>query len=103
MITRTGTTWSIDNIIRDLASRDIWAHGGGDAYADKLEALENRAEAERKQGLKDDLTNRASLAYQLYKRRTGQRVTSPGMGSGRHVPTSSPSGSTSTTGIVLTD
>lgn len=101
LIYRTGTTWSIDNIIADLKSRDIWAHGGAAKAADTLDQQEADAETARKARIRDDMWMRAGLGYAMYKRRTGQRVTSPGMGSERHLPTTSSSGSTAGSGIVL--
>ncbi len=102
MLTRTSQTagWDIDPLIRSLKARDIWAQGGGDATADILDKSEAEAEALRKKDLRNEFDARASLGYALYKRRTGQRVTSPGMGSERHVPTTSSSGSTAATGLV---
>lgn len=95
-------SWSIDNIIASLQARDIWRHGGGDSYADKLEASENEAERVRKADLRDDMMQRADLAYDLYKRRTGQRVSSPGVATRAPLPTKLPSGSTGGSGIVIT-
>ncbi len=103
LIYRTGLTWSIDNIIADLKSRDIWAHGGADKTADLMDATEEKADEGRKKALRDDMWMRSGMAWSSYQRRTGQRVTSPGMGSERHVPTSSSSGSTGESGIHLTD
>jgi hypothetical protein len=102
LIFRTGVTWSIDNIIAQLQSRDIWAHGGGEKAADTLEAAEQRVEQTRQKDLRDDMWMRSGQAWESYQRRTGQRVTSPGMGSGRHVPTASPSGSIGGSGLVIT-
>lgn len=96
-------SWSIDNIIASLAARDIWAHGGGEAMADKVDAAEAKADATRRKDLRDDMWMRSGAAYESYKRRTGQRVSSPGMGSERHVPTAGSSGSTGGSGLVLTD
>lgn len=103
LIYRTGTVWSIDNIIADLKSRDLWAAGGAEKAADALEAQEAKAEAATKQKTRDDMWNRAGLAYNLYQRRTGQRVTSPGMSSERHAPTTAPSSRTVSSGLVLAD
>jgi hypothetical protein len=97
-------SWSIDNIIASLQARDIWAHGGGDAFVDKQEAAEEAEDQARRAALRDDLTNRAALAYQLYKRRTGQRISSSGVATkGAPLSTKHPSGSTGGSGIVLTD
>lgn len=102
MITRERQTggWDIDPLIRSLKARDIWAVGGGDKMADLLDGQDTAQEDQRKADLRNDMDARAGLAYALYKRRTGQRVTSPGMGSERHVPTSRSSGSTASAGLV---
>jgi hypothetical protein len=47
-------SWSIDNIIRSLQARDIWAHGGGDAYADKLDQIEQEEENTKRAAMRDD-------------------------------------------------
>lgn len=96
-------SWDIDTIIRSLQARDIWAHGGGDAFTNKQEAAETAAEDTRKAALRDDMMQRSELAYKLYKRRTGQRVSSSGVATRAPLPTKSPSGSTGGSGIVLTD
>ncbi len=94
MIFRTGTIWSIDNIIASLQRRDIWAHGGGEKMADAVDAAEDKEESNRKKDLRDDMWMRSGQAWESYKRRSGQRVSSPGMGSERHVPTAGSSSST---------
>ena len=102
MITRERQTggWDIDPLIRSLKARDIWAHGGGEAMADQVDAADEREEVIRKQDLRNDMDARAALGYAIYKRRTGQRVTSPGMGSERHTPTTGSSGSTASASSV---
>jgi hypothetical protein len=101
LIYRTGQAWSIDNIIATLKSRDIWARGGGEKVAEEEDAVDAANEASIRQHTRDDMWDRSGLAYQLYKRRTGQRVSSPGMGSERHVPTARSSSSTTDAGLVL--
>lgn len=97
-------SWSIDNIITSLQARDIWRHGGGDAYANKLDQSEADEDAARRAALRDDMMQRADLAYDLYKRRTGQRVSSSGVATRAPLLTKLPSGSTGGTGLVqLTD
>lgn len=97
-------SWSIDNIIASLQARDIWQHGGGDAYADKIEQQEAQDEQTRKITLRDDMMNRASFAWDVYKRRTGQRISSSGVASkGAPLSTKQPSGSTGGSGLILTD
>jgi hypothetical protein len=73
LIFRTGSTWSIDNIIADLKSRDIWAQGGADKVADNLEAAEAKEEAAKKAAIRDDMYNRSGDAWRSYQARTGQR------------------------------
>ena len=96
-------TWVIDPIIRSLQARDIWQHGGGDKYADQLEAVEDRAEATRKADLHDDLMQRADFAWDVYKRRTGQRISSSGVANAKVPRSTKPSGSTGGSGLILTD
>lgn len=102
MITRERQSagWDIDPLIRSLKARDIWAHGGGEQMADLMDGQDAAEEVQRKQDLRNDMDARAALGYAIYKRRTGQRVTSSGMGSERHVPPSSSSGSTASAGSV---
>ena len=71
---RTGVTWSIDNILNDLRSRDTWAAGGGEKFADNIEAAEATAEQKRKDALRDDMYNRSGDAWRSYQARTGQRT-----------------------------
>lgn len=66
-------SWSIDNLLADLRSRDIWAAGGGDAYADQADAADDAATAKVKAGIKDDFYNRSGDAWRSYQARTGQR------------------------------
>lgn len=73
-IYRTGVTWSIDNILNDLRSRDTWAAGGGEKFADRIEHEEATAEQKRKDALKDDMYNRSGDAWRSYQARTGQRT-----------------------------
>lgn len=95
-------SWSIDNIIASLQARDIWAHGGGTKFTDKLDAVEAEDERKQKAAIRDDMLQRSDLAWDLYKRRTGQRVSSSGVATRAPLPTKSPSGSTGGSGIVIT-
>lgn len=96
-------SWSIDNIIASLQARDIWAHGGGEKFADKQDAAEAAEEKARRAALRDDMMQRADLAWDLYKRRTGQRISSSGVATkGAPLSTKHPSGSTGGSGIVIT-
>lgn len=67
-------SWSIDNIIAELKRRDIWAAGGGDAYADQADAADTQAEHHTKQTIRDDMYNRSGDAWRSYQARTGQRT-----------------------------
>jgi hypothetical protein len=95
-------SWSIDNIIASLQARDIWRHGGGDAYTDKLDAQEQADDVARKQALRDDMMQRADFGWDLYKRRTGQRISSSGVATSKVPLSTKPSGSTGGSGIVIT-
>ena len=70
----SSASWSIDNIIADLKSRDIWEAGGGDAYADQADAADDKVEAGKKKAIRDDMWNRSGDAYRSYTARTGSRV-----------------------------
>lgn len=95
--------WSIDNIIQSLKARDIWAHGGGDAYADKLDAADAAEEKQTHAAIRDDMWMRSGQAWESYKRRTGQRISSSGVATlGAPLSTKHPSGSTGGSGIVIT-
>src|SRR5882672_7930113 len=73
LIFRTGTNWDIDNILRDLKSRDIWAAGGAEKFADKLDATDTAVEQAKKKAVKDDMWTRSGDAWRSYQARTGQR------------------------------
>lgn len=100
LIYRTGEQWSIDNIIRDLKARDIWAHGGADKVADTLDAQDVSRETDIKADIRDDMWNRSGDAWRSYQARTGQRskISPSTPGSERRIPTA-PSGSTVGSGI----
>ena len=104
LIYRTGTTWSIDNIIRSLKARDMWAHGGAEKVADLMDEADAAVEARKKAAVRDDMWNRSGDAWRSYQARTGQRVklTVPSKpGTERRVQTA-PSGSTAGSGLVVT-
>lgn len=65
--------WSIDNIIADLKSRDIWAHGGAAKVADMLDAQDEKQQQTVKQTIRDDMYNRSGVAWRQYQTRTGAR------------------------------
>lgn len=73
LIYRTGEAWHIDNIIASLKARDIWAHGGAEKFADKLDESDATREASLKKAVRDDMWNRAGDAWRSYQARTGQR------------------------------
>lgn len=72
-IFRTGTNWSIDNIIASLKKRDIWENGGGEAFADKMDAADAAKKKQIKDDIRDDMWNRSGDAWRSYQARTGQR------------------------------
>jgi hypothetical protein len=65
-------TWNPDNLIRTLAARDIWAHGGADKVADMLEAQEEKEKEATRAAIRDDMWNRSGDAWRSYQARTGQ-------------------------------
>lgn len=85
LIFRTGTGWSIDNIIASLKARDIWAHGGADKFADQMDAADTEAKRRQHAAIRDDMWNRSGDAWRSYQARTGQRskltVPTPGAAS----------------------
>lgn len=101
LIYRTGSNWSIDNIIRSLKARDIWAHGGGEKYADAADAVDEQQRQKIRQDIRDDMYNRSGDAWRSYQARTGQR-NKHARNSGVRARQSS-SGSTPGSGITLTD
>lgn len=67
-------SWSIDNILRDLKARDIWAAGGGEKMADQIDAVDDAARQKTAKGIRDDFYNRSGDAWRSYQARTGQRT-----------------------------
>lgn len=104
LIFRTGVTWSIDNVIADLKSRDIWAHGGGEKVADTLDAADAAQEKKVKAENRDRAWHEAGDMWRSYQARTGQR-TRPTLGQSRQgtATTNRASGSTGNvgSGIIL--
>lgn len=74
LIFRTGSTWSIDNILRSLKARDIWAHGGAEKMADQVDAVDQAHAAGIRRQTRDDMYHRAGDAWRSYQARTGQRI-----------------------------
>jgi hypothetical protein len=102
MIYRTGVTWSIDNIIAKLKARDIWAHGGAEKVAETEDAADEAEATRKREATRQDMWARSGQAWESYQRRTGQRVTSPGLGSERQLPPTGSSRSTAGSGLVIT-
>lgn len=69
---KTGPSWNIDPLLRSLAARDMWAHGGPDKVADMLEEQEAAAKEKIRKDIRDDIYNRSGDAWRSYKARTGQ-------------------------------
>ena len=80
LIYQLGSVWNADPIIRSLQARDIWAHGGADKFADKLDEADASLEKKVKQDSKRDMWDRSGDAWRSYQARTGQR-TRPTLGS----------------------
>ncbi len=75
LIYRTSSaSWSIDNILNDLRARDIWAAGGGDAYADQVDAADAKREQQKKDQIRDDMWMRSGSAWGSYASRAGLRT-----------------------------
>lgn len=64
--------WIPDGLIRTLAARDLWAHGGADKVADMLEAQEDAADKANKKAIRDSIYERSGDAWRSYQARTGQ-------------------------------
>lgn len=100
---KVGPTWDADRVLRTLAARDLWTHGGAEKVADMLEAQEEaEAQAVRKQ-IREDMWHRSGDAWRSYQFRTGQ-ATGMALGSanvGRRIPKQTPSGSTAGSGSAL--
>lgn len=71
---KTGATWSIENVIADLASRDIRRQGGAEVVADKLDKQDVDAENLQRQTTFQNLYHRGRDGWRSYTARTGQRV-----------------------------
>lgn len=67
-------SWSIDNILAELTRRDIWAAGGGEAYADQADAADLQRTDRQKEDVRLDMWNRSGDAWRSYQARTGQRT-----------------------------
>lgn len=79
LITRHSTgSWSIDNILADLRNRDIWAAGGADAFADRVDKQDDDAEKKIRADIRDDMMTRSGHAWRSYQLRTGAATASGG-------------------------
>ncbi len=79
LITRhSSASWSIDNILNDLRQRDIWAAGGAEKFADRVDAGDAAEEARLKKQVRDDMNNRGSAAWLSYQLRSGAAVAASG-------------------------
>lgn len=86
LIIRHTDGWSIDNILRDLASRDTWRHRKArfidengtlvKGAAAAVEQQESEQEQKRQQQLRDNFWHRSGDAWRSYQARTGQRTKS---------------------------
>lgn len=61
-------------ICAELRSRDLWARGGADKFANDLDTQEQEARDRQRAGLLDDIDHRARDAWRSYQARTGQRT-----------------------------
>lgn len=102
IIRHSQNSWDVDAVIRSLMRRDIWAHGGAAKTADIMDASEEREEAATKAAIHSDLWARSGQAWESYKRRTGQRVSSSGVATQRAPLPNKPSGSTGGSGLIIT-
>lgn len=92
LVIRHGSTWDADPVIRSLQARDLWAQGGADKVADRLEAEEDAEREKTRQQTRETLWHLSGDAYRSYKRRTGQAVsmTDPRAASGHRASATRP-------------
>lgn len=83
-IVNTSGNWTTA-IFAQLRARDIWAAGGGDAYADRLELGESSFVAKKRADMLDDIDQRAIDSYKSLQARTGQRNQRAGSGAAKIV------------------
>lgn len=100
------TTWSIDNILRELSACDAWKYKTGDAHADAVDEFDANVAAKKTAQNREMFYHLAGEHWQSWKARTGQRtkLNQPKPKKGSIVLTSgtSASGSTAGSGLVLT-
>jgi len=70
--------WDADPVIRSLAARDLWAHGGAERVADMLEAQEDAEREKLRRETRQYLWDLSGEAWRSYQRRTGQSVSMVG-------------------------
>ncbi len=75
IIRHSSTSWSIDNILNDLRSRDTWrAKKETGRSAGELVDLQEAQEKQKvRDDIRDDIRNRSRDAWRSYQARTGQR------------------------------
>lgn len=92
-------TWSL-GILDDLKDRDILKSGGGDKYADRLDAEDDAARQKRRDLRADEMDHRTNDGWRSYQARTGQRTRLTETPAARKSSSGSTAGSGS--GIVIT-
>jgi hypothetical protein len=105
IVYKNGPSWDIDSLLRTLAARDMWTHGGPDRVADMLEAQEAAEKKAIQKATRDDIWNRSGAAWASYKARTGANNTSRYGGTlksrqERRTNQTAPSSSTVESGLV---
>lgn len=71
---KTGLSWEVDRVLRELAARDIWRAGGAEAYAAQADEADEKKRNNIKKEIRDDMWNRSGDAWRSYQARTGQRT-----------------------------
>ncbi len=70
---KSDVAWT-PRILIELAERDTWRYGGGDAAADILDARDKANRDAIDKACDDELTERTNRSFEHYKARTGQRL-----------------------------
>lgn len=78
-VINTSGNWTTA-IFAQLRARDIWTAGGGDAYADRMDAADAAIVAAKRAHFIDDIDQRAKDSYRSLQARTGQRNQRAGPG-----------------------
>ena len=71
---KTGMSWEVDRVLRELAARDIWRAGGADAYAAQADEADEARRKKVNSNVREDMWNRSGDAWRSYQARTGQRT-----------------------------